>query len=191
MPTVTVTLHTAEFERVVKALKGSAVQAAVARAVTRATASIKTLMSREVAKDLGIKKSDADKGITSQILRDENRSVQSGRIIARGARIPLIAFSAKGPEPSFGRGRGVTAKLGGARKQYARAFIATMPTGHRGVFMRAKPPLRLPIRELFGPSITHVFEKFIPLGMARGEEQLTKNVTHEIEFALSKLPRTA
>jgi hypothetical protein len=60
-----------------------------------------------------------------------------------------------------------------------------MRSGHRGVFQRSGTK-RLPIYELFGPSIARVFEKLIPVGEARRTEVLLKNLRHEVEFALSK-----
>ena len=101
------------------------------------------------------------------------------RSASRGGRIPLSRFGAKQ------KARGVSYKItkGGGRKTAEGAFLATMPTGHTGVFQRfeargapnasfggrrwkpgrrrALPPtlpreLRLPIVELFGPSIPHV-----------------------------------
>jgi hypothetical protein len=34
--------------------------------------------------------------------------------------------------------------------------------------------------------VPKVFEKFIPAGIARGHEQLIKNLVHELRFALSQ-----
>jgi hypothetical protein len=119
----------------------------------------------------------------------------TARLISSGARIPLIDFSARGPEPSRGRGRGVSYKLAGAGGRLPHAFIATMRSGHRGVFERSpggkrrgpKPERsQLPIHEKFGPSIAVVFQHQIPVGEARRAEVLVKNVQHEIEFALSR-----
>ena len=56
---------------------------------------------------------------------------------------------------------------------------------HRGVFER-RTRKRLPIRELFGPSLPHVFAKFIPEALKRGEESLVKNLQSELRFALSQ-----
>ena len=85
--------------------------------------------------------------------------------------------------PSRGRGRGVTAKVGPSRTRYPHAFLAQMRSGHLGVFQRVGRT-RLPIRELRGPSIAHVFGKYVAVGIARGEEQLKKNLQSEFRFAL-------
>jgi len=87
--------------------------------------------------------------------------------------------------PSRGKGRGVTARLGGRTKRYSNAFLATMASGHQGVFQR-KTTARLPIKELFGPSIGHVFLKLIDIGKARAIEQFGKNLVAELRFLARK-----
>jgi len=162
---------------------------AIARALNRSIASASTLMLRVISADLKVKIGD---------LRDKVRiqqatpSVHLARIYASAKRIPLIDFGAKGPEPSRGRGRGVTAKLGGGRSRYPNAFIAKMSSGHRGVFTRAakgstetRGRKRTPIRELFGPSVAHVFQRNEAVGLARAQEQLAKNLKSEFRFVLS------
>lgn len=156
---------------------------AIARGINRTADSEKTVMSRGVAQDLGIKVGVAKEAIKVQ-RATPTRLV--ARVMAKGARIPLIDLNAKGPEPSRGRGQGVSYRVQGKTTRIPNAFIATVGRGrHRGVFVR-KGARRLPIRKLFGASIAHVFEKHIPLGEARRNEVLVKNVQHEIEFALSK-----
>jgi hypothetical protein len=97
--------------------------------------------------------------------------------------------------PSRGKGRGVTARFPGGQGSYPHAFIATVGHGHRGVFMRKNAlarkssgawSLNLPIFELRGPSLPHVFRKYIPVGLARGQEQLAKNLASEFKYALSR-----
>jgi hypothetical protein len=148
-------------------------------------------MVRVVAGDLGVKQ-----GVVKDRIRVElaNPDRLRARLYANAKRIPLIDFGAKGPEPSRGRGRGVTVKTGGSRKTIPDAFIATMRSGHRGVFQRVGEGGRrgprpghsqLPIRELFGPSIWQVFKKYENVGLARGREQLIKNLQSEFRFALA------
>jgi hypothetical protein len=135
-----------------------------------------------VAEDMGLKVGDVNARIRVE-QATEDRHV--ARLYASYKRLPLIDFGAKGPEPSRGKGRGVTARLGGGRNRYPNAFIATMHSGHRGVFTRKAGP-RLPIVELRGPSIAKVFVKHQDVGLARGQEQLAKNLQSEFRFALSR-----
>ena len=162
------------------------------RALNRAIASANTAMLRVISADMGVKIGD---------LRDKIRVEQAtparlrARLYASAKRIPLIDFGAKGPEPSRGRGTGVTVKLGRARTRIPNAFIARMKSGHRGVYRRVdngvgrRGPLphrsQLPIRELFGPSIWKVFTKNQQVGIDRGREQLIKNLQSEFRFVLA------
>lgn len=155
---------------------------AIVRALNRSIASAKTAMVREVSKDLGLKSSDVrDRIWTSEATT--NRLQAS--LFASPKRIPLVDFKARGPEPSRGKGRGVTAKLPGGAGRYPHAFIATMKSGYPGVFQRPGKG-RLPIVELHGPSIARSFTKHVRIGIARGAEQLVKNLRSEFRFAMSR-----
>lgn len=176
-------LNTKDLERGIAKLQERA-PFALARAVNRAAESARTAMVRAMATDMGM-------SLKASTIRDQivmqpahpRHLVAS--LVVTGRRIPLIDFKARGPEPSRGRGRGVTAGVRGGRTLYPRAFIATMSSGHRGVFLR-KGTARLPIAELHGPSLPHVFAKYFAVGQARGEEALITNVQHELRFALSQ-----
>lgn len=164
---------------------GAAGPRILARALDRAATGGKTAMARAISKDIGI----ANKTVTRQIRIDKAglSSKTDPRIVVSisGRPIPLIAFGARGPEPSRGKGRGVRTKLP-AKRHLPHAFIATMPGGHRGVYQREGKG-RLPIKQEFGPAMPDVFEKFIPTVFEpAAQESLTKNVIHELEFELSK-----
>jgi hypothetical protein len=159
------------------------------RALNRAIASSNTAMVRVIAGDLGVKQ-----GVVRDRIKVEQATTARlrARLYANAKRIPLIDFGAKGPEPSRGRGTGVTVKSGSGRRTIPGAFITTVGAGHRGVFTRAakgstdpRGRKRLPIRELFGPSIWQVFRKFESVGLDRGREQLIKNLQSEFRFALA------
>ena len=152
---------------------------AVARALNRAAGSARTAMTRAVAPDMGLPQKVVRPAIT--VVKATPQRLAS-RVEARGARIPLITFRARGPEPSRGRGRGVRARMPGGAGHYPHAFIATMPSGHRGVFQRVGRS-RLAIRELKGPSVVHVFRKHLAVGIARGREALITNLRSEFRFA--------
>jgi len=186
---VNVELNTADFKAGVDALK-SKFPYALRRALKRAGTSGRAEMVKAIA---------ADTGLPSRRIRDEikiNELGSSGiQLEIAGRRLPLIDFRARGPEPSRGRGQGVSYKLPGGRGRAEHAFIATMRSGHRGVFQRspgaratktAKGWSGLAIYQLHGPSLVRVFEKFLPLGAQRAMEALIANVKSEIKFALSR-----
>jgi hypothetical protein len=169
--------------------------AIMAYALNRALVSGQTAMVRAVTADTGI----AAKNVRREIVLDKaNLSRPVAALTIAGKRIPLIAFQARGPEPSRGRGKGVSYRLPTGRGHIPNAFIATMMSGHRGVFTR-KPGFakskrhgeqetrpQLPIQEKRGPSLPHVFEKFVPTFQAAAQESLVKNLAHEIAWAKSK-----
>jgi hypothetical protein len=172
---------------------GSQADAVMARALNRAIVSGRTAMTRAIVADTGLQSRYVSREI--KVDRAQRRNPVAAIEIA-GRRIPLIAFSARGPEPSRGRGRGVSYRLPTGRGRVPDAFIATVGAGgHRGVFRR-KPgargrgprPMRsqLPIFELRGPSLPHVFEKKFPIFRAAAEESLLKNLASEINFARTK-----
>src|SRR3954462_15110896 len=139
---------------------------AIVRAMNRALTSGRTLLVQRIAADTGLKSGDIKKAMT---VREASSQSLEARLGLGLKRIPLIAFNARGPEPSRGKGRGVSYRLKGGGGRIASAFIGTMRGGPRGVF-RGSGKSRLPIRALFGPSIGHVFAKFRPEGIARARE---------------------
>jgi hypothetical protein len=180
--------NTKDAERAMQRLRERAPQA-IARALNRSAASARTAMVRVISQDTGISQADL-RGTTTRNrriwTRDATATDQQVTVYATSAPIPLIDYRATGPEPSRGKGRGVRARLKGGAGRYPRAFIATMGSGHRGVFERPRSSRRLPIYELHGPSIAHVWEKHAAIGVARGQEQLVKNLQSEFRFALRK-----
>lgn len=124
---------------------------ALLRALKRGTKSARTHAARVVSRDMGLKVGEVRNRIR---LKEPTGQTLTGELGGSLKRIPLI-------------------KLKGGRKRRPRhAFIATMPTGHEGVFKRAGSK-RLPIRELFGPSVGRVFDLHRGEIMARGEEVTT------------------
>lgn len=159
---------------------------AQARALNRAIASAKTAMVRVVSRDMGLKSGDVSDRIGTEEARPDRLRA---RLSASYAKIPLIKFGASGPNPSHGRGR-VTAITGGraagevgVRHAIPGAFLATLSSGHVGVFKRTGKS-RLPIRQLHGPSVAQVFVKYVDVGLARGEEQLLKELSSQFRFAI-------
>lgn len=176
----------------------SRVAKAAVRAMNRAIASGRTVMVREVARDTGLKSSAVREAMP---VRNATAGQPEATIRTSLRRIPLSQFRARGPEPSRGRGRGVSYRLpGGSGGRVPNAFIATMASKHRGVFkrstekfMRVQQPgwkqKRPAIIELFGPSLGHVFEQHRPLGIARLKEAFHTNFDHELSRLVPELSR--
>lgn len=154
---------------------------AIPRALNRGATSGRTVMVRAMARDTGLKAKDV-RGRVSIERATTARHVAS--LSASQRRVPLIQFRARGPEPSRGKGRGVRARIPGGQGRYPNAFIATMRSGHRGVFRRTGRG-RLPITELHGPSIARVFLRHVGVGRRRALEMMQSTLEHEYARAIA------
>jgi hypothetical protein len=148
---------------------------ATMRALNEVADQAKVAASRQI-RDVGykLKISAIKKGI--EVKRATPANLRAA-VIARGRPIPLIEYSARQTS------KGVSVSVLNGRKLIPGAFIVTMPSGHRGVFVReenarhkkmrtrGKPSWHsLGIRELFGPAIpdamankevADAFERFV------------------------------
>jgi len=76
-------------------------------------------------------------GLTASTVRDQlkltraSRAMMVAKITVKGRRMPLMEFAARQTK------RGVTVRVTAQRKLIPHAFIATMKSGHTGVFVRA------------------------------------------------------
>jgi hypothetical protein len=155
-------------------------QTATVRALNRTLTSGKAFLAGLIAKDMGVKTATVKDAI-----REEKATPEKLQITLRASkkRLTLAQFGAKGPDPSRGKGRGVSYRLGpGGRGRVSDAFVATMPTGHRGIYRRAGKS-RLPIFELYGPSIGHVFDKYREQTIDQMRETFDARLAHELQFA--------
>lgn len=184
-----VSLDTRAWDRALTQLgKGNAIKAGV-RAVNRTLKNAKTAMVKVVAQDMGLQAKAVRDKIAVKAAVGSGEATR-GYLFADTRRVPLIDFKARGPEPSRGRGKGVRARLPGGAGTYPKAFIATMKSGHRGVFQRAGTT-RLGIYELRGPSIAQSFTKNAAVAEARAAEMLEKNMAAEVNYLLLKAKQSA
>ncbi len=122
---------------------------AIMRALNRAIASARTVMTRAVAADTGLKQADIRDKMT---LRNATVGNLTASFSAPLKRIPLMDFKAvdtainKGSGRRKRTGRGVTYKLPTGKGVVPNAFIATTGSGHTAVFARVGAG-RLPIRD--------------------------------------------
>lgn len=151
---------------------------AVARALNKTAMQARTEASRAVR--------DAGYNIKASAIKDSfdiQRASKNSLIVlllATGRPIGLINYNASQTR------KGVRVKVKSGAHTLRHAFIATMKSGHRGVFVRAggKGSPRLPIRELYGPSIptalsNRVVEEAI---MSKIQEKFPQILAHEIAF---------
>jgi hypothetical protein len=167
-------------------------QKAVIRALNKTATQARTAASQEVrGVGYNIKASAIKKSFTI------NRASRGNLVVvlkATGRQIPLINYGARQTKS------GVSFSVKNGRKVLKHAFIATMQSGHLGVFERTgkqhKKVVRngkalrtgLPIRELFGPSIpqslaNEAVEKAL---MAKIRQKFPQILKHELAFIASK-----
>ena len=155
----------------------------MSRALTRTATSARTQISRSLASRIGIKIKDVRTRLT---LTKATYSNWRSRVGISGRRFGLIKFAARQTK------KGVTYRKGGRSRVLIRhAFIATMPSGHRGVFIRKAGP-RLPIAEMRGPSLAQVFKGTrgeVDRIQAESLAKLGKNIHDQVNLILKrKLP---
>lgn len=147
---------------------------ATVRALNRTVSTVRTATSRALAQDTGL----PQKLIRPRLAVERATFTrQQATLSITGRRLPLIAFGARQTRT------GVTYRLPGGRGRAPHAFLSTMRSGHLGVFQRRGLP-RLPIVELFGPSLPQVIRKHLPDLRRVGEAALQTNLAHEIDFLL-------
>lgn len=126
-------------------------------ALNKVAAQVKTNAARQM-RDAGynLKVSDIKRALTVNRASSGNLTAA---VVASGRPIPLIKYGARQVSS------GVSVDVLNGRKVIANAFIATMPSGHKGVFVRVGKTHKkvnkrgraqwsgLPIKELFGPSV--------------------------------------
>jgi hypothetical protein len=103
------------------------VRVGISRAINHTIGKTKTATNREIRSVYRLKAKDVTKSL--RVTRAFPMR-QFGELIASGAPLPAIAFSARQTR------KGVTLNIKGLRKLIRGAFLATMPSGKRGVFGR-------------------------------------------------------
>lgn len=169
--------------------------AATVRSLNKTLTTVRAEAARKISDAYRIKVGEAKKGLR---IENASRTHLKGAVVASGRPIPLIAFSARQTK------RGVTVIVTG-RKSISHAFIATMRSGHRGVFVRTRStkPLvfrhgkgsrirrtgqDLPISELLSISIPAAFvqRKVSDSLISVAQRRFAEVFAQEARFRLSK-----
>jgi len=182
---LTVTADLSIFRRQLRDL-GAQAPVAASRALNRSIGSVQTAAVRELARDMKLPAKRVRQGMA--LTRSTPRTLVA-QLVVTSRRIVLSAFRARQTK------RGVTYDVGQGRKLLPGAFLASMRSGHVGVFKRVVPSRSrrglprsspaLPIQERFGPSLPFVFTRD-RIRQARerlAEDLMRKNLIHEVEFA--------
>ncbi len=163
---------------------------------------IMTDATRNIPKHYGIKpKQIRERTKSSFSILAEGGSHKLTAMV-RGNRVSLSHFGVRPSRPGVRRPKkGVSVQVGTTRKRIAHSFIATMPTGHRGVFQRKSlvrgkvggsifgrrgDPNLEKIHELKGPATPQMMaNKDVAEAISDGAaNRFTKNLDHEIDRML-------
>jgi len=157
----------------------SGLERATARALNRTTTSTVAFFSKETRKEVNVKAATLKKGVRVQRAKPRN---QIAVMNVSGQHVPLIAMGARQTK------RGVTVRKykTGARILLKSAFIQTMKSGHTGVFRRVHNVGRLPIAEMFGPSLISLWVKRDTPISLHAVTRLQKEMNQQIQFLRNK-----
>lgn len=168
---------TAQFKAAAEAATGTA----TLRALNRAATTVRANAAREISREYNIKVGAARRRFS---IRRATRAQLIAEVIARARPLPLIEFSARQT-----RRGGVTVRIKrSGTKRFREAFIATMASGHRGVFFRERRggdrARRLPIEEVFSLSIPQAFAaRAISRAIERlSRETFIKNYEQQLRY---------
>ena len=171
----------------------------LSRAINKVGVAARTAIVRRVLKEVRLKTRQAKQSIT--LKRATYRHANpTAHIRVSGYRVPLLDWGAR----QLKGGVSYAIRRGG-RKKIKGAFIATMPGGHRGVFVKTgaarisrglakrtskrkgrkkgmaymeRP--RLPITERYGPSLAVQVENIAELGRRVFDEKVASNLAGEV-----------
>lgn len=162
------------------------------RALNKTATSVRQASSVEVRQTLNIKASFVKRLL---VIRKARRGNMRSSIEATYKKVPVIQFSGVRQTK---KGVSVRMRKDKPRKTFSSAFIATMPSGHKGVFRRSlsakkrtkgRPATSSPnlkITEIHGPNVQGIFADKTEKLLLIGNPILEKNINRELEYELSK-----
>jgi hypothetical protein len=148
-PMLEVTFDAGGFMAAIGALKRPQLDEAVAKALADTQKNTKVKAAASIAKHMGLRSARVKEAILTPFVRP---GAWVAHVLSSRKPIPLIEFPGVRQTAT-----GVFTRAWGRPQTILHAFIATMPTGHRGVYRRTGEH-RLPIKQLWGPTIAGTFQ---------------------------------
>jgi hypothetical protein len=144
---VSLTVNAVGYVNSLESIKKPQLDKIVALALVDTAKSAKAKAASVIAKHTGLRV-----GVVKTRIFNDHVAVGDYEVAVRSSRkpIPLIEF------PTTQTATGVSTRAWGKQQIIQHAFIATMKSGHRGAFRR-ETKSRLPIKELWGPTIFGTF----------------------------------
>jgi hypothetical protein len=153
---------------------------ALRRAVHKTGRYVYTRVVRQISTGTGIQQKKVRARFVRLSLPKEHRPIARVKIMDKGT--PLIELKPKQTAT------GVTFQSGSGREERVSAFKATMPGGHKGVFMRRGPP-RLPIREQYKSVVIKEMQKHIDAVRVDAGARLKLETQRQIDLMIASMRR--
>ncbi len=173
-----------------KSISSSGHKRATARAMNKAAGKAQTQVKRAIAIKRNLKIGTVGEGLSLNRAIPDNLHTA---IISRGAMIPL--YSVVGTKTQKALGVAVAAEKG-KRRVRPESFIATMPSGHTGIFKREKEGGsirvgRLGIQEMVLPSIAHTLQDptIINIGISTFQAAFSADFQKQLSNEIRKAKR--
>lgn len=163
------------------------------RAINRTLTGVRTDVTTEITNAVNLTKSFVQKqtGKVSQRTFSINKASTnqlrpSGSIQTRGANVPLLQYSNQRKPGATVRSISVMVQKSRGRHRLHHAFVATMPSGHRGIFAPI-PGQGRRIKELYSSRVPDVLsnKETFDVVMSKAQERLDKNLQSQIDWMLS------
>ncbi len=149
------------------------IKTAAVRALNKTARWMRTQVARETAQSLNVRVGAIRNDLI--LLRARASHPQSG--VAMGSKAGVLKVTELGAPRQNRRGTRV------GKRQFDGAFIATMPTGHRGVFRR-KGKSRLPIQEVQLVTTGRIANVMEALAENQAMSRFEHLFEHELRYAL-------
>lgn len=160
MPALSAKLDTGPLSNALRRIDQRTGRTALSRTLTGSVRVMETTARREVQRKLNLPVREIRKAMKKRTRLGRTRA----EVAIEGRDIPLIAFKGSRQTKS---GASIQVKHSGKRTRLRHSFVATMPSGHKGIFQRdlsRQVPRRAPkysglrIKELFGPQVQTALE---------------------------------
>lgn len=176
---VAVSIDPAQLARVTAALAGvkNGLKRATITALTRTARAVRAEAVKKLAAATGLKQTEIRQRHTRTWV---DRAALRATVKITGRGIPLSKLKPRQNKS------GVSFRTPEGRTTRLHAFIATMPTGHTGVFLR-KRQTRLPIAEQYGPGVVDIISGQIPTL----ETNAAARLAHELDGQVDRLLQRA
>lgn len=174
MLTVNVDIDDQALRAILDTLKAPALDDVAARALNDSAELGEEKATRTLAGMMGLPEKLIDEAFTIELAKPGDLET---RLICSGKAIKMIVF-----KPTWSRQEGVVLHIAGKDERYRYSFITTVRHGHEGVFER-KGKSRLPIRELYGPSVPGMMARtdVLPVVVATIQAALPASLATEID----------